>query len=235
MEKREHEKAEKYTNELFLCVAGVPRAAVPFGFLAKKTQKRRKKEEEKTAFRESESWTNQPECGIFDRIVNHYEGGGGMISQAQVQRTLLPWLGPSLLSALEPLSGDIAGRLNGFSIHRNADTLADDLDSLLFRAVRGVTDGSMLAQLPDGTFVRVQVEDFSVMADELMLLPFQEFRHDGEHLQFLRDYSLRHASLSALRVLYTAFGAQQSPQELDAIVSVVKSCYPAFRWREWLR
>ena len=93
----------------------------------------------------------------------------------------------------------------------------------------------MLAQLPDDTFVRVQVQDFAVIADELMLLPFLDFPRDGEHLQFLREYSLQHASLSALRVLYTRFGAQQSPKELSAIVSVVKSCYPAFRWREWLR
>lgn len=158
-----------------------------------------------------------------------------MISQAQVHQTLLPWLGGPLLNALEPLTGEITGRLNGCSIQRNADTLADELDSLLFRAVRNATEGSMLAQLPDDTFVRVQVQDFAVIADELMLLAFLEFPQDGEHLQFLREYSLQHASLSALRVLYTRFGAQQSPKELSAIVSVVKSCYPPFRWREWLK
>ncbi|MBR3108487.1 MAG: hypothetical protein IKH30_15100 [Clostridia bacterium] len=158
-----------------------------------------------------------------------------MISQAQVRKILTPWLGSPLLNALEPLTGDIASRLNGCSISRNADAMADALDSLLFRSVRSATEGSMLARLPDDTFVRVQVEDFAVMADELMFLPFQEFPNDGEHLQFLREYSLRHASLSALRALYTRFGAQQSPKELAAIVSVVKSCYPPFRWREWLR
>ena len=158
-----------------------------------------------------------------------------MISQAQVRQTLTPWLGDPLLNALEGLTGEIAGRLNGCSIHRNADSLAEELDSLLFRAVRSATEGSMLVQLPDDTFVRVQVEDFAVMADELMFLPFREFPNDGEHLQFLREYSLRHASLSALRALYTRFGAQQTPKELAAIVSVVKSCYPSFRWREWLR
>ncbi len=158
-----------------------------------------------------------------------------MISQAQVHQALMPWLGSPLLNALEPLTGEITGQLNGCSIQRNADTLAEELDSLLFRAVRSATEGSMLAQLPDDTFVRVQVQDFATMADDLMLLTFQDFPKDGEHLQFLREYSLRHASLSALRVLYTRFGAQQTPKELAAIVSVVKSCYPAFRWREWLK
>ncbi len=158
-----------------------------------------------------------------------------MISQAQVRQILTPWLGSPLLNALDPLTADITGRLNGYSIRRGTDNLADELDSLLFRGVRGATEGSMLVELPDGTFVRVQVEDFAVMADELMFLCFREFPNDGEHLQFLRDYSLRHASLSALRALYTRFGAQQSPKELSAIVSVVKSCYPPFRWREWLK
>ena len=139
-----------------------------------------------------------------------------MISQAQVHQALMPWLGSPLLNALEPLTGEITGQLNGCSIQRNADTLAEELDSLLFRAVRSATEGSMLAQLPDDTFVRVQVQDFATMADDLMLLIFQDFPKDGEHLQFLREYSLRHASLSALRVLYTRFGAPRSPRGLAA-------------------
>ncbi len=158
-----------------------------------------------------------------------------MISQVQVMNTLRPWLGEPLLQALTPLTADIAGRLNGFSLRRGGEEMADTLDSLLFRAVRQATDGRMLAQLPDGTFVRVRVEDFSVMADELMLLPFEQLPASRESLQFLRDYSMRHASLSALRVLYTRFGAMQSPDELTAIASVVRSCYPAFRWQGWLR
>ena len=97
-----------------------------------------------------------------------------MISQAQVHQALMPWLGSPLLNALEPLTGEITGQLNGCSIQRNADTLAEELDSLLFRAVRSATEGSMLAQLPDDTFVRVQVQDFATMADDLMLLIFQD-------------------------------------------------------------
>ena len=157
-----------------------------------------------------------------------------MVSQNQVRNVLRPWLGEPLLQALSPLINDLAGRLNGFSVRRGANDLADTLDSLLFRAVRSATDGSMLAQLADGSFVRVQVEDFAAMADELMLLIFQDFPQDAEHLEFLRTYSMSRASLSALRVLYTRFGAQQSPRELEAIASVVKSCYPPFRWRSWL-
>ncbi len=156
-----------------------------------------------------------------------------MISQAQVMIKLRPWLGAPLTQALEPLMKEIAARLNGYSV-KNGDGLAGELDSLLFRAVRSATGGSLLAQVDDGGYVRMRLEDFSAMADELMLLPFDELPVDSRHLIFLRDYSMNHASLSALRALYTRFSSLQSPRELAAIASVAKSCHPAFRWREWL-
>ena len=157
-----------------------------------------------------------------------------MVSQAQVMIVLRPWLGGPLLEALAPTVREIAGRLNGFSIGGGRDGLAGELDSLLFRAVRQATGGNMLIALDDGTWVRSRLEDFAAMADELMLLPFLELPADGRHLQYLRDYSMRFPSLSALRALYTRFASLQSEEELSAIASVVKSCYPAFRWREWL-
>ena len=158
-----------------------------------------------------------------------------MIAQAQVMIVLRPWLGAPLLEALVPLTEEIASRLNGCSIRRGMDTLAEEVDSALFRGVHRATEGSMLARLDDGGCVRIRLEDVSAMADELMLLVFQAFPVDGAHLLFLRDYSLTHPSLSALRALYTRFGALQSPGELAAIASVARKCYPPFRWRDWLR
>lgn len=156
-----------------------------------------------------------------------------MVAQAQVMIALKPWLGAPLLEKLSGLTGDLAARLNGFSIRKNIP-LAQEMDSMLFRAVREITGGRMLAQLDDGTYVRIRLEDFSAMADELMLLVFLEFPADSRHLLFLRQYSMEHASLSALRVLYTRFSALQTGEELAAIASVARACYPPFRWRDWL-
>ena len=158
-----------------------------------------------------------------------------MVSQAQVMIVLKPWLGGPLLEVLIPMVREIAGRLNGFSIGGHQDDLAGELDSMLFRAVRKATNGEMLIGLDDGTFVRSRLEDFAAMADELMLLPFMELPVDQEHLQYLRDYSMRRPSLSALCALYTRFAPLETREELSAIASVAKSCYPAFRWREWLK
>ena len=157
-----------------------------------------------------------------------------MIAQSQVIITLRPWLGPYLTETLSPLMADLAGRLNGFSVKRDIGQLADELDRLLFNAVRVATRGSLLILLEDGTWVRVRLEDFSTMADELMLLVFMDFPVDETHFLALREYSMHRASLSALRALYTRFDSMQTGQELRTIAAVVRSCYPAFRWREWL-
>ncbi|MBR6187004.1 MAG: hypothetical protein IKQ41_12200 [Clostridia bacterium] len=157
-----------------------------------------------------------------------------MIAQAQVMVALRPWLGEPLLAALPALPGEIAERLNGFSKERDADRMAQELDSLLFRAVRYATAGSLLAQMDDGGFVRIRLEDFADMADEMMLLVFEEFPVDSRHFLFLKDYAVHHPSLAALRTLYTRFGSFQSAQELAAIASVAKDCYRPFRWQSWL-
>ncbi len=157
-----------------------------------------------------------------------------MIATAQVEIALQPWLGARLSGRLFLMMEEIACLLNGYSSRRPPDALAARLDSLLFWAVREETRGSMLAQLEDGSWVRVRVEDFSVMADDLLLLVFQGFPVDGEHLLLLREYSMRCSSLAALRTLYTRFAPLQSREELAAIAGVARACHPRFRLRGWL-
>ena len=162
------------------------------------------------------------------------KGGGRMIARAQVENTLRPWLGTALTSALDAQMDALTVWLNAFSLRADPERLAGEMDSLLFCAIRDATRGTMLARLPDDTWVRIRVEDFSAMADELMGLVFARFPADAAHLQFLRDYSLRCSSLSALRTLYTRFQALQTKEELATIATVAKGCYPPFRLRGWL-
>ena len=157
-----------------------------------------------------------------------------MISQAKVMQVLEPWLGARQIQALMPTQADIADRLNGASPRQDLNALAQEMDSLLFRAVHQATRGTMLIQLPDDTWVRSRVEDYAVMADELLGLALDELPVDAEHLLFLRSYALAHPSLSALRVLYTRYAALETKDELAAIASVARGCYPPFRWRLWL-
>ena len=157
-----------------------------------------------------------------------------MVAEGQVMVVLRPWLGVRLSRTLEPLMGEISRKLNAYSSRQEPDPLAQEIDSLLFFAVRDATMGSMLIQLEDGGWVRMRVEDFATMADELLYLVFAEFPVDSQHLLLLREYSMRRASLAALRVLYTRFRDLQTREELSTSAAVAKSCYPPFRWREWL-
>lgn len=157
-----------------------------------------------------------------------------MISVGQVMITLQPWLGARLLRALEPCMDEIAHMLNAYSSRQAPDSLQDELDSLLFYAVHEATKGRMLMQLADESWIRIRVEDFATMADELMELVFARFPADSYHLLLLREYSLRRESLSALKTLYTRFASLQSSRELETIASVARNCHPAFRLHGWL-
>ncbi|MBQ4074360.1 MAG: hypothetical protein IJD39_04070 [Clostridia bacterium] len=157
-----------------------------------------------------------------------------MIATAQVMAALQPWLGARLSHWMAPLMEEMALKMNAYSTRNDPKALRDELDSMLFQALRHFTRGTMLAEISDGSWVRIQIEDIAMMADELMLLIFDQFSVDSHHLLLLRDYSMGCASLSALRVLYTRFAPLQSEQELQAIAGVIRACHPAFRWRQWL-
>ena len=157
-----------------------------------------------------------------------------MVAKAQVLSALVPWLGSALALRLDDAVETVTRRLNAWSPRMDLAELARGIDSLLFRAVREATQGKMLIQLEDGGWVRVRVEDFSIMADDALYPLFASLPRDAEHLLYLREYSMRCESLSCLKAQYLCYGEYQSPQELQAIAAFVKKCYPAYRWRGWL-
>lgn len=157
-----------------------------------------------------------------------------MVAKAQVLEALSPWLGSGLSLRLDDQIEGITRWLNSWSPRQDIKELAERIDSVLFRAVREATQGKMLVQLPDGGFVRVRVEDFSVMADDALYPLFASLPRDGEHLLILREYSMRCESLSSLKAQYLCFSSLHTREELRAIAAFVKKCYPAYRWRGWL-
>lgn len=157
-----------------------------------------------------------------------------MIALAQIASTLQPWLGNELLIRLEDTLRDIHVHLCGYSTRHDPAETAEWIDRKLFMAVKEATAGHFLMQLPDNTWVRIRLEDFAAMTDDVMFLLFDTFPADPWHKEFLQGFSLRQSSLSALRVLYTKMAHLQTEEELFAIARVIRDCYPAFRWRQWL-
>jgi len=157
-----------------------------------------------------------------------------MIAKSQVIAALTPWLGSEMTLLLDGQMEKITGLLNGWSPRQELAPLAQRIDSLLFLAVREETRGRFLIRLADESWVRVTLEDFAAMADDALYPLFCDMPLDAESLLILREYSMTSASLSALRAQYLRFASMQTPQELAAIASFVKKCYPAARWRSWL-
>ncbi len=157
-----------------------------------------------------------------------------MIAIAQVATTLQPWLGQRFLSYHFDVVEEIAFHLNAYNERSNLNGLRSYLDSLLFQTVRSYTNTRMVIITDDDVPVRVQISDFSVMTDDLMLLLFMDFKADEKHLLMIREYALQNESLAALRALYTRFSHYHSPEELQVLARTARGCHPEYRLRGWL-
>lgn len=162
-------------------------------------------------------------------------GGAAMVELVRVSETLRPWLGDELLQRLPRALAETERRLNAFDeSDGSAARLAQSLEGLLYSAVEQATEGRFLVTLADGTAVRMEPDDFAVIADDLLGLLFSAFPTDAQHLMLLRDYAARAGSLSARRALFEHFSDYQTAGELAALRAQIREKYPEWRWQAWL-
>ena len=158
-----------------------------------------------------------------------------MVELERVAQTLRPWLGDELVRRMPRLMTETQRRLSTFTAGRDdLSQLANSLEGLMYTAVRKETEAAFLVTLEDGSRVRMETEDFAVIADELMWLLFEQFPIDARHLMLLRDYSMKVSSLSAIRALYERFREYETLDELKALRRVARGSFPAYRWQSWL-
>lgn len=159
-----------------------------------------------------------------------------MTAYDQTVAILTPWLGGIFVLNHTPLMERISFKLAHFHPQRDSlQLLAQDIDSGLYMAVRDVTKGSLTLHLDSGDRIKVRLEDFAIMTDELLYLVMKSLPQNITSYHLVRDYSLRQASLAALRALYLDFQAFQTEDELRTVLRMIKTCHPPFRWRAWLR
>ena len=157
------------------------------------------------------------------------------IGLEQIATTLRPWLGDEMISRIPRVLTEAQRRLMMFTPAKDDPAqLARSLEGLLYTAVRKETEASFLIVLPDQSRVRMEPEDFAVIADELMWLLFSQFPIDAKHLMLLRDYSMRASSLSAIRALYERYQDYETQEELKTLRRVARGSFPAYRWQSWL-
>jgi hypothetical protein len=168
-------------------------------------------------------------------LLDIQRGGSAVTAIEQTAQVLRPWLGSDFVAAHASLMQRISLRLTQFIPSRDSlQTVAQDLDSLLFLAVRDQTSGRMLLRMDDGKYIRVRVADFTTMADELLYILMEHLPAVESNYRLISEYSMHAGSLSALRALYDRYQAFQSEEEYRTVIRIIKTCHPPFRWRGWL-
>lgn len=158
-----------------------------------------------------------------------------MISVEQMADILRPWLSRAFVAGHTDLMERITIRLNTFSpLRDDVPDTAQWVDNLLFMAVREYTRGKMVLVTDAGQPVRVRVEDFATMADDALYLLFASLPKDSRSLALIREYSVKHGSLSALKALYLDFNALETQEEWSTVRRVITSCHAVYRWRAWI-
>ena len=158
-----------------------------------------------------------------------------MIAIRRAVDLLRPWLGAAFVDAHGDLIRRAVIKMNGFTPGRDDFArLQQELDTMLFMAVRNHTAGRMTLTMDNGQSVRLRLNDFALMADELMYLLYEKLAADPASFGHIQAYSMRTSSLSSLRALYLLFQDVQTPDELATIRRIIKTCHLPFRWRGWL-
>ena len=153
----------------------------------------------------------------------------------RVARTLSPWLGGGFIAQNAALMERIAFKISQFDRRRGSlQQMAQDVDTQLFMAVREQTGGRMILLMDTGQHIRLRLEDFALMADEVMYLLMAELPVDQQTFLMIREYSMRQGSLAALKALWLHYGAFQSEAEYRTVERIIKGSHPAFRWQRWL-
>lgn len=158
-----------------------------------------------------------------------------MIAPDKVKQTLLPWLGSRFMEDKMPLCEQVAMSLFAFRKERDSLThLVQGIDNLLFMTVREETKARMALLMDTGDLIRLRMNDFSLMADEVLYLLFETMEKTPENQAYLREFALRSGSLSSLRALYLLYFDMHSPEETETIRRIITTCHEPFRYRQWI-
>jgi len=153
----------------------------------------------------------------------------------RVAHTLRPWLGGAFVARNAELMEDIALCLMGFRPEKDSlRGLAFQLDNRLFMRVREETGGKLSLRMDNDQLVRLRMDDFGLMADELLYLLFEALPKNASNQALIRSYSMHAPSLSALRALYLLYRDLQSPEETAVLRRLVVGSHPPFRWQGWI-
>ena len=152
----------------------------------------------------------------------------------EVERVLRPWLGSLFVNA-NPLAEEIAEHLRAYAPYRQTlESLREEVETLLLRKLNALTNRSLTVILDNYRSRRLNMSTITDITDDLMGLIFDKLTPFSANFVKLNDYSMRVASLNALRVLYQKYACYYTEEEFAFMVSIIKTVYPPQRWEAWL-
>lgn len=158
-----------------------------------------------------------------------------IIRTERVQQALCGWIGTQLAKET-PIAEQAAQVLRAYVPRRVAmDTVARQLEDVLFRGLYAALGRGMTARLDDGSLRRIRMDDLPDMADDVLLVLLEAMDLYAVSYGIVREYAMETGSRSALTVLYTRYASFQTPEELAVMAQVLRERYPAAQRPEWLQ
>lgn len=157
------------------------------------------------------------------------------VTERQVREALRPYLGSALVDQTDLCAG-AASLMRTYAPYRDTfEGMTERVEQCLFTRLYDLLGADMTLRLDDGRVKRVRMRELPELADEAMGALFDAMQVYSVNYAALKDYSMRAASLSALRVLYQRYGAFQSPEEKALLSRIIRERFPASRYEGWLR
>lgn len=156
------------------------------------------------------------------------------VTERQVKEVLRPRLGTALVEQTE-LCASLASLMSTFAPYRDTfEGMTEQVERLLFDGLYDLLGPNMTLRLDDGQVRRIRMRELPELADEAMGAMFEAMQVYSVNYRNLKDYSMRAASLSAMRVLYQRYGAFQAPEERTLLERIIRERFPRERYSAWL-
>ena len=159
-----------------------------------------------------------------------------MLEIWQVQESLRPLLGSSLIAEFPCFGIQVTRRLQSWFLGRSAlEELATQVEETLFNELYEHLGPAMTVISDEGLHRRIYMDELRDAADDLLGLLFDSFPVDSLHFDELHRYSMTACSLSALRALFVRYPDYLDPGEKKIITRIIRDNFAPSRWISWLK
>ena len=130
----------------------------------------------------------------------------------QVRQVLSGRIGTALANS--SVSAHAAAALRQYHAGDDLSALRDALRDSLFRDLYAMLGAQMRVVLPDGTTRRIRIEEFPLLADELLGVLFAALGTSGMPKDALMTFAMTSGSLCAMRTLTQSYPLSASEKAL---------------------